>query len=167
MNDQVRLLQCISSDDERFQTKPLRILCLDGGGYRGLASLLVLKHILRQIEAPTEKKHKYYPHKYFDLICGTSTGGLIALMLGRCGMDVDGAIRMYKDVGSKVFGSDVRVFLKTITHGQRFDTAIFKKVLESSDFGGEMLNTEEEGGSSNQCRVSIPSLDRDHFVNHA
>jgi len=27
-----------------------------------------------------------YPCQYFDLICGTSTGGLNALMLGRLGM---------------------------------------------------------------------------------
>jgi hypothetical protein len=146
-------------------------LCLDGGGYRGLASLLILKQLLRQIEDTSKKKHKYYPHKYFDLICGTSTGGLIALMLGRCGMDVDGAIRMYKDVGSRVFGSNEDVFLRTIIRGQKFDTANFKEVLESSSMGGKMLNAEEEEENddthaeqfSNQCRVSIPSLDQESF----
>jgi hypothetical protein len=138
-------------------------LCLDGGGYRGLASLLILKQLLRQIEAATERKHKYYPHKHFDLICGTSTGGLIALMLGRCGMDVDGAIRMYKDFGAKVFGLDGSFFLGTIIHDQRFDTADFKEVLETSGLGSKILNAEEEedddkGESSNQCRVSPPLL---------
>jgi patatin-like phospholipase/acyl hydrolase len=155
-----------------YQSKPLRILCLDGGGCRGLASLLILRQLLRRIEDTSKRRHKYYPHKYFDLICGTSTGGLIALMLGRCGMHVDEAIRMYKDVCSKVFSSDEEVFIRPIIRGQKFDTANFKKVLESW-VGGKILNIEEEeenddkhtGESSNHCRVSITSLDQDNFFN--
>ncbi|KAI8936055.1 hypothetical protein NX059_007556 [Plenodomus lindquistii] len=43
------------------------------------------------------------PCDYFDLICGTSTGGLIAIMLGRLGMDVEECIKVYQDLSSKVF----------------------------------------------------------------
>jgi hypothetical protein len=141
-------------------------LCLDGGGYRGIASLLVLKQLLRQVEAAKNRKHKYYPYKHFDIICGTSTGGLIALMLGRCGMDVEGAIQMYKDFGPKVFGSDGGVFLGTVIQGRRFDNAKFKKALESSELAGKRLDVEdeeegegeEEGRESdNNCRVSVPN----------
>lgn len=46
----------------------LRLLCLDGGGIRGLASLYLLKKILSRVGNPK-------PCEFFDMICGTSTGG--------------------------------------------------------------------------------------------
>jgi len=69
--------------------RPLRILTLDGGGVRGLSGVLILKFLMMRLKFEEEKRlgHKLpdYPEpwKYFDLICGTSTGGLLALMLGR------------------------------------------------------------------------------------
>ena len=49
--------------------KPLRLLALDGGGVRGLSSLLILKAIMDGIGPKTK------PCEVFDLIGGTSTGG--------------------------------------------------------------------------------------------
>ena len=72
--------------------RPLRILTLDGGGVRGLSGVLILKFLMMRLkfeeEKRTGKKLPDYPEpwKYFDLICGTSTGGLLALMLGRLRM---------------------------------------------------------------------------------
>lgn len=51
----------------------LRILCLDGGGIRGLLMLEALKKLEADAGRPV--------HELFDLICGTSTGGLIAVSL--------------------------------------------------------------------------------------
>ena len=71
---------------------PLRILSLDGGGVRGISSLYILKEVMAQIareykeENPNAPEIFPRPCEYFDLICGTSTGGLIALMLGRLRM---------------------------------------------------------------------------------
>ena len=71
---------------------PLRILSLDGGGVRGISSLYILKEVMAQIareykeENPDAPEPSPRPCEYFDLICGTSTGGLIALMLGRLRM---------------------------------------------------------------------------------
>jgi len=71
---------------------PLRILSLDGGGIRGISSLYILKEVMRQIardyraDNPASPELCPHPFEYFDLICGTSTGGLIALMLGRLKM---------------------------------------------------------------------------------
>jgi patatin-like phospholipase/acyl hydrolase len=62
-----------------------RILSLDGGGVRGLSSLLVLQEIMKEAGLKTGKEKREdspRPCEYFDLICGTSTGGLIAIMLG-------------------------------------------------------------------------------------
>lgn len=67
--------------------QPLRVLTLDGGGVRGIATLILLGEIMEQIarelgKPDTEAKH-LRPCDFFDIICGTSTGGLIAIMLGR------------------------------------------------------------------------------------
>lgn len=63
-----------------------RILSLDGGGVRGLSSLLILRDIMEDIEQRTEADETPKPCEYFDIIGGTSTGGLIAIMLGLLGM---------------------------------------------------------------------------------
>ena len=51
--------------------KVLCLLSLDGGGVRGLSSLIILEELMRKInpENPPE------PCDYFDMMGGTSTGG--------------------------------------------------------------------------------------------
>jgi patatin-like phospholipase/acyl hydrolase len=63
-----------------------RVLALNGGGVRGLSSLLMLREIMEEIERKTDAEETPRPCEYFDLIGGTSTGGLIAIMLSRLGM---------------------------------------------------------------------------------
>jgi patatin-like phospholipase/acyl hydrolase len=62
-----------------------RILSLDGGGVRGLSSLLILRELMQHIKRQSGARTPL-PCQYFDLIGGTSTGGLIAIMLGRLQM---------------------------------------------------------------------------------
>lgn len=50
-----------------------RLLAIDGGGVRGLSSLLILKQLMETIDPDAEKPPK--PCEYFDMIGGTSTGG--------------------------------------------------------------------------------------------
>lgn len=65
-------------------TQPLKILSLDGGGVRGIATLYLLRGLMHQIALSTNQiPDSLRPCDYFDLIAGTSTGGLIAIMLGR------------------------------------------------------------------------------------
>jgi len=70
--------------EERSSHVP-KILSLDGGGVRGLSSLLILREIMNGI-ADDSADEGLKPCQYFDLIGGTSTGGLIAIMLGALGM---------------------------------------------------------------------------------
>jgi len=72
------------------EPRPLRILALDGGGVRGLSEVLMLKNLFQRVdfEENDGRRSEFLPEpwKFFDLICGTSTGGLLALMLGRLRM---------------------------------------------------------------------------------
>ena len=77
---------------DRLRHMP-RILAIDGGGVRGLSSLLILQRLMQEVQRLMEESGTTkgsstppLPCEYFDLICGTSTGGLIAIMLGRLRM---------------------------------------------------------------------------------
>lgn len=62
-------------------SKPLRILALDGGGVRGLSSLLILEHMMVRLAIKRRKNEEdselaiIRPCEVFDLIIGTNTGG--------------------------------------------------------------------------------------------
>ncbi|KAJ7032996.1 acyl transferase/acyl hydrolase/lysophospholipase [Mycena alexandri] len=91
----------------------LKLLALDGGGIRGLSELLMIKEVMHRLMLEENKKRKTLglapldtlpkPCDHFDLIGGTSTGGIIALMLGRLRMDVDTAIMCYDHLAKEVF----------------------------------------------------------------
>lgn len=69
------------------QTASFRILTLDGGGAKGFYTLGVLKEIEARCGAPLSE--------IFDLIYGTSTGAIIAALLG-LGHRVDDIHALYK-----------------------------------------------------------------------
>ncbi len=79
------------------------------------------------------------PCDVFDLIVGTSTGGLIAVMLGRLHMTVDECIQQYEVLGSRVFGKrqwggQTGKFVKGMLSSTFYETetlqAAIKSVLE-------------------------------------
>lgn len=55
------------------------------------------KHTERNATSP------WLPCHYFDYMAGTSTGGLISIMLGRLRMSIDDCIAEYETLGPKVF----------------------------------------------------------------
>ncbi|KAK4032049.1 FabD/lysophospholipase-like protein [Parachaetomium inaequale] len=77
----------------------LRLLALDSGGVRSLSSLMILRRLMAAVDPNAPLK----PCNYFDIIGGTSTGGLIAIMLGRLRMTVDECIDAYTSLSDKVF----------------------------------------------------------------
>lgn len=60
---------------ETDSTRQFHILALSGGGFRGLYTATVLAALEEALEAPLAKR--------FDLICGTSVGGILALGLSK------------------------------------------------------------------------------------
>ncbi|KAF2623699.1 FabD/lysophospholipase-like protein [Macroventuria anomochaeta] len=77
----------------------LCLLALDGGGVRRLSSLCILDELMRK----ADNENPPNPYDYFDLIGGTSTGGLIAVMLGRLGMTIDECRHAYLDLAAEAF----------------------------------------------------------------
>ncbi|CAA6658248.1 unnamed protein product [Spirodela intermedia] len=91
----------------------LRILSMDGGGMKGLATV----QILRQIELGTGKSI----HESFDLICGTSTGGMLAIALGIKRMTLDRCEEIYKTLGKVVFTEPVPKDNEAATWREKLD----------------------------------------------
>ncbi|KAL9606103.1 MAG: hypothetical protein Q9179_000729 [Wetmoreana sp. 5 TL-2023] len=90
------------------EPKRLNVLVLDGGGVRGLSSLLILQALMARINQIVGEllgtSSDLQPHHIFQLVAGTSTGGLIALMLGKMGMTIEECITKYEQLSKKIFG---------------------------------------------------------------
>ncbi|KAK4207355.1 hypothetical protein QBC37DRAFT_327482 [Rhypophila decipiens] len=103
----------------------LNLLCLDGGGVRGLSSLYIVKQLMESINLESPPK----PCQIFDMIGGTSTGGLIAIMLGRLEMSVDDCIEAYRAMSPKIFTKvNHRLNLRGKVQGRFDHTAIEESV---------------------------------------
>lgn len=78
-----------------------RILSLDGGGIRGAFGAAFLAELEKNVEGSL--------HEYFDLIVGTSTGGIMALAIA-AGLPASDIKLFYSKHGPKIFGSSQRQF---------------------------------------------------------
>ena len=73
-----------------------RILAIDGGGIKGILPAAILAECERRFLSGRSAAG------YFDLIAGTSTGGIIALGLG-AGMRAEEVLQIYLRHGAKIF----------------------------------------------------------------
>jgi patatin-like phospholipase/acyl hydrolase len=86
-------------------TKLVKILAIDGGGIRGIIPALILADIERRTKRPIAK--------LFDLIAGTSTGGIIALGLTKPGTGnkpqytAQEIANLYESDGSTIFSRSI------------------------------------------------------------
>lgn len=129
--------------------KPFKILSIDGGGIKGLFSAQVL--------AKFETVFKTYISDQFDLICGTSTGGIIALAAS-AQIPMSDVVRFYKEKGPIIFAQKKkgywgRKFLKfkQICYKGKYDNKELKKALV------EVFGNRKISESSNL--LCIPAFD--------
>ncbi|TKA37733.1 hypothetical protein B0A49_13237, partial [Cryomyces minteri] len=73
------------------------------GGIRGLSELKILEEIMNRIKFDLRMEDDPLPADFFDLIGGTSTGGLIALLLGRLRLSVPQARNAFVKIAKDVF----------------------------------------------------------------
>ena len=109
----------------------MKVLSIDGGGIRGLIPALVLAEIERRTGRRTAEM--------FDLIAGTSTGGILACGLTRRGEDgqpmhsAEELAELYMSEGPKIFD---RSLVKQVTSlggliDERYDDAGLNAALET------------------------------------
>lgn len=127
------------------------VLALDGGGIRGVVPARVLEELERRLGYPLAEA--------FDLVAGTSTGGIIALGLtkpngnGHPEYSAADMLGLYMEEGHKIFPHSIELEVKTL-HGlvhARYPAEPLEELL-GQRFGETML-------SEALTEVVIPSYD--------
>ncbi|KAF8593831.1 FabD/lysophospholipase-like protein [Ceratobasidium sp. AG-I] len=136
------------SPQAQVQEVAFSVLSLDGGGVKGLSSLLILRGVM--VKVIGHDKEPIYPWKYFKIICGTSTGGLIALMLGRLRMSIDEAIAAYEKLGEEIFSPKKWWWKEGRYKATNLERAV-KRIVGESQSRGET----REDGECGEAKDSI------------
>jgi hypothetical protein len=123
-----------------------RILSLDGGGIKGTFPASFL--------AELEKMTGKHIVDYFDLITGTSTGGIIAIALG-LGISTDQILGFYEEMGPAIFPSTgihrrIRYAVRHLLR-PKHSAAVLKNAVRS------VLGDRKLGES--RCRLVVTSYD--------
>lgn len=103
--------------------KGLRILCLDGGGTRGIASLEMVKCIVDTMGGVEVCDA-------FDLICGTSTGAIIAFLIGLRRESQAKASKRYDELIDKIFVKDALSAPMLLLTTASYSEVPFTKVMD-------------------------------------
>lgn len=135
---------------------PRRILSIDGGGIKGTLPAAFLAALEEDLGRPIGR--------YFDLIAGTSTGGILAIGLA-LGIPAKELLRLYVQRGPTIFGQqqELKGLRKRLVAwwargrhvaGPKHDAEILRREL-SEILGGHRIGDA-------QTRLVIPAWEPDH-----
>lgn len=123
-------------------TPARRILSIDGGGIKGVFPAAFLADIEEKLDRPLVE--------HFDLIVGTSTGGIIALGLG-LGLSAKEILEFYQQRGPEIFRGKRTIGLLKWLGAAKYDPRPLRDALVDV-FGDRLLG-------ESKTRLVIPSLD--------
>lgn len=112
----------------------VRVLTLDGGGARALVSIEILKELERRTGQPI--------HQLFDLVAGTSAGGILGMALCIARKSLDECELLYRDFCSKVFCASSNRAVRWLGMGRLlfsrgyYDSSTLESLFRA--FAGEM-----------------------------
>lgn len=109
--------------------KPFKVLCIDGGGIKGLYSAELL--------AKFEQVFGRCVSDCFDMLCGTSTGGIIALAAS-LKIPMSDVVKFYQEHGPAIFsertkhklGGSAYLLLKQTAFGGKYSATPLRSALE-------------------------------------
>ncbi|PPR04505.1 hypothetical protein CVT24_013111 [Panaeolus cyanescens] len=136
---------------------------VDGGGVRGISALHTIKALMGKLTGDPNAK----PCEYFDMMAGTSTGGIIALMLGRLRMTVDQCIDVYNELSSKIFVGGIMSQAGSVsTTGALYSSQVLEDAIkgivkeQTGDPDAPMLDPDQDA-----CKVFVLSCRADNLSN--
>lgn len=125
------------------ESQVFKVLSIDGGGIKGLYSARVLEHF--------EDRFNCHISDYFDMICGTSTGGLLALGLS---LNIPASLisNLYYRRGKQIFPQQNSFLssLKQLFLKSKYDNRELKRALQEI-FGERTI-------SDSRCLLCIPAF---------
>ncbi|EGC40034.1 hypothetical protein DICPUDRAFT_74383 [Dictyostelium purpureum] len=139
-----------------------RILTLDGGGIRGIVECCILQRI-------QEELYDIEITKLFDLIIGTSTGGIISLGLGATDKSPKTLIDTFEKMATDVFSSSIaRKFVSLFKLTTKYSRSSLHECLKAEIGNVKLTNTfkktrigvtsvtEESGGPTDCFYINYP-----------
>jgi len=129
-----------------------KVLTIDGGGIKGLYSATILRLMEEALQKNNPEAHLV---DYVDMICGTSTGGLIALALA-LKVPARTVCEFYEKDGQKIFhgSQSLWAMLRQLFWGGKFSDQALRKALV------DMYQGKTIGDS--QCLLCIPTFNFTH-----
>ncbi len=115
--------------------EPFRVLCLDGGGMRGMYQATYLKTFAERIRNTSGREID--PGLAFDLLVGTSTGGIVACALA-AGISLNNVLALYQESGAKIFP---RQYLRSTPVLGTLTRALFSGLKSGNDALHAVLST--------------------------
>ncbi|ARK30473.1 CBASS cGAMP-activated phospholipase [Halalkalibacter krulwichiae] len=98
----------------------MKILCIDGGGIRGIFAVAILKKM--------EEEYKKPIGELFDVVSGTSTGAIIAtsVILNKPMKEL---LKGYKKFGKQIFNPQAQIGIFKSVYSDRYLRKYFKKTF--------------------------------------
>ncbi|KAK4416228.1 Patatin-like protein 2 [Sesamum alatum] len=135
----VQFLSLPALSNAQTKARTVTVLSIDGGGIRGIIPGMILAHLeskLQELDGPDARIADY-----FDVIAGTSTGGLLTTMLTAPGKDnrptfaAKNINSFYLENGPKIFPASSRNnFVNVVTNmfgGPKYDGRYLKALLRN------------------------------------
>jgi patatin-like phospholipase/acyl hydrolase len=143
-----------SRPPNKLSAKPFQILCLNGGGYRGLYTAALLEKIEKEADKPLSQ--------VFDLIAGTSIGGILALGLAS-GVSASNLRSAFEKNADGIFPQSYQIKGKKVF--PRFRFGIFKARYPQeglrhtlAEILGEKMKAKIHSGLATQLLVTCVDL---------
>src|SRR5438128_1565450 len=130
-----------------------KVLSIDGGGIKGVYTAAMLRELEHAL-AKTPGSPRL--GEYFNLICGTSTGGLIALGLA-AGRTCDEIADTYLTKGPRIFQDQYKVIqafysLRQLFLSSRYVSTELRKAVE------ELLGDRKISNAANYLLIPVTNL---------
>ncbi|KAH8834428.1 hypothetical protein DL96DRAFT_1810700 [Flagelloscypha sp. PMI_526] len=113
--------------------KGLRFLSFDGGGIRAVSQALMVKEMMNRVEADCQLSSPPRICDYFDMICGSGFGGILAIMSGILKMTGDQLVHEFVSLCKAVFSEGLDANQRTVLLEREMKRIIGKYSTEGEE----------------------------------